>query len=150
MRNVDDDITPEEAGAITSAMSLTLELLQKVGPQGAEIALQLEQVATNFKNQEGEIAGARDTFRAFHLGFITKERQCPQDDKIIVWGASPGLSMAHRAGQNAARLNYLSRQSLSLFRKSVEGPFDDSDVRNMFDRAMNAVATSGKRMAANR
>jgi hypothetical protein len=147
----DLDIVPYEADAISSAYALVLKLLPDLGSKGEECGHKLTQAAQRLQDEGGRITGLRDAFRAFHLGYVTKQQAGLDNDLVqTVWSGNSGLNDAFIVGQQAARLNYLFEKPASFFRRAKIGPFSTSDVHSIFSRAMSAVDTSGKRMAANR
>jgi len=150
-RDFDSDITPDEAASIESAFALVLKLLPDLGAKGQECARTLAEAAQVLQGEEGLVTGKLDAFRAFHKGYVAKQKAGLKDDAIqTVWASNPSFNNAIIVGQKAARLNHLAEKPKGLFRRTKVGPFSESEVQSVFARAMVAVETSGKRMDDNR
>jgi hypothetical protein len=134
-RDFDSDITPYEADSITSAFALVLTLMRDLGAKGQECERTLAEAAKSLEIEEGPITGKLDAFRAFHLGYISKEKASLSDGSIqTVWASNSRLNDAFIVGQKAARLNYLAGKPMGLFGRAKAGPFANPEIQSIFAR----------------
>jgi hypothetical protein len=148
---LDSNVLPDEADRIASAISKVQLLLPLLGEGGIEAARRLMNAITTLEGEEGPLAARSDAFRAFHLGFKTKEEMDPATGAALpAWSLNEGLNEAYLAGGSAAHLNRMARRKPGLFTQARSGPFDGANLRALLADAMLAVKTSGKRMGDNR